>query len=191
MPAPDPVPAAEPAHLEITQDHEYTDDEFGGPLPVFWAKGHGHDPLAFIRAVVDYCLDNGADIPAIEDGLLPEETWQQNLSLRDGVEYRRDPEPPTSPRSSRFPVTVLDLESPRRSGGTKCGVDGCDEPYSVGTPIRVLIEPGMGEPELGAPRLFLRVWLCREHHRRFPEPSYRVCMIPVGAEVVLPAVSRD
>ena len=169
--------------IEITQDSEF-DGEVGGPLDVFWAKGHGHDPREFIRAVLDYCLFNDVDIPAIAYDDTPVETWQQNVSHQGAIEYRRDPTPPESSRSPRFPITVLDLDR-RTRGGVKCSVDDCSEPWSVGTPARVVVEPA---PDGDASRRYMsvRMWFCREHRRQIPEPSYRVCMVPVGAEIVLP-----
>jgi hypothetical protein len=167
--------------IEIIQDSEF-DGEVGGPLAVFWSKGHGHDARDFIRAVLDYCLDNDVDIPAIayDDALV--ETWQQNVSRQGAIEYRRDPTPPESSRSPRFPITVLDLERGAR-GGFKCAVDDCSEPWSVGTPARVCVEPSDGATSY----MSVRMWFCRDHRRQLPEPSYRVCMVPVGAEIVLPA----
>lgn len=167
---------------EIFQDHEFTGSEIGGPMAVFWAKGHGFDPRGFIRAVLDYCLDNDVDIPAITGDDAPVETWQQNVTQGGAIEYRRDPTPPSSLRSSRFPVTVLDLDS-RRHGGTKCAVSDCREPWSAGTPVQVRVEPDTEEP---GPYMAVCLWLCREHRTALPEPFYRVCMVPVGATILLP-----
>lgn len=172
--------------IEINQDHECDEGEVGGAIPVFWTKGHGHDPDEFVRACIDYCLYNDVTIPRfVPYDDRPVETWQQNVAVQDGIEYRRDPTPPKSPRSSRFPITILDLEQPRRRGGTKCGITGCDEPWGRGIPIRVSIEPD----DTGMRYMAAQIWLCREHAKRFPEPSYRVCMVPIGAEIVLPAAS--
>jgi hypothetical protein len=173
--------------IEIVQDSEFDelDGGVGAPLAVFWAKGHGHDPRKFIRAVLDYCLFEDADIPAIAYDDAPIETWQQNVSHQGAIEYRRDTTPPESSRSPRFPITVLDLER-RTRGGFKCMVDDCHEPWSVGTSARVVVEP---TPDGDAPPsryMSVRMWFCREHRRHLPEPSYRVCMVPVGAEIVLP-----
>lgn len=169
--------------IVINQDNEYDDGEVGGPIPVFWTKGHGHDAGEFMRAVVMFCLDNDVTIPRLDPwDDKPVETWQQNVAVHDGIEYRRDKTPPTSSRSSRFPITILDLEGPRRHGGTKCGVDHCDEPWGRGTPVRVAIEP----TDAGLDYMGVTIWLCREHAKRFPEPSYRVCMVPIGATITLP-----
>lgn len=170
--------------IEIVQDSEW-DGELGGPLGVFWTRGHGHDARDFIRAVLDYCLYNDVDIPAITGDDAPVKTWQQNVSHQDSVEYQRDPTPPTSVRSPRFPITLLDLEGPRRHGGTKCSVDDCPEPWSQGAPVQVRIEADV--EGAGLRYMAVRMWFCRKHARQFPEPSYRVCMIPAGAEILLPA----
>jgi hypothetical protein len=175
------------SEIEICQDHEFDDAAgIGGPLPVFWAKGHGFDDRAFIRAVLDYCLDNHVDIPAITMNDAPVETWQQNVARSGSIEYQRDSSPPTSSRSPRFPITLLDLDR-RGHGGTRCAVTGCDEPWSTGAPVRVCVEPGSGEAELGAPYMAVCLWLCREHRKHLPEPLYRVCLVPVGATILLPA----
>lgn len=173
--------------IQIEQDHEYDSGEVGGPLAVFWCKGHGHSESAFIRAVLDYCLDNDVDIPAIRWDDRPVESWQQNVAHQDGIEYRRDLTPPTSPRSSRFPITILDLEGPRRHGATKCAVNHCNEPWGRGAPVRVVVEPSMGSPYYGDEHMDVTLWLCREHAKRLPEPSYRVCLVPVGAVITLEA----
>lgn len=170
--------------IEIFQDY---DADGGGPMATFWAKGHGHDDRDFIRSVLDYCLYHDVDIPAIATHDEPVETWQQNISREDEIEYRRYPDPPTSPRSPRFPITILDLEGVRRHGGTACSVDDCHEPWFVGSPVRVQVEPDPGKIELGSPYMAVRLWLCREHRRRLPEPFYRLCLIPVGATILLPA----
>jgi hypothetical protein len=171
--------------IVINQDHEIDyDGEVGSAVPVFWAKGHGYDEGEFVRAVIDYCLGNDVTIPRFDPyDDKPVETWQQNVSVHDGIEYRRDSTPPNSLRSSRFPITILDLERPRRRGATKCGVNGCDEPWGLGVPIKVAIEPD----DSGMAYTAVTIWLCREHAARFPEPSYRVCMVPVGATIMLPA----
>ncbi len=170
---------------EIVQDHEY-DEEIGGPLAVFWAKGHDYDTRAFIRAVLDYCMDEDVDIPSITADDTPIQMWQRNVTRRDGVEYVRDVTPPESLRSSKFPITVLDLEGARRHGGTKCSISDCHEPWSVGRPVRVVVEPTDGGAEIGSPYMAAEMWLCRGHSRRMPEPNYRVCLVPVGAEILLP-----
>lgn len=170
------------SELEIYQDHEF-DPDFGdnGPRPMFWAKGHGHDIREFIRAILKYCLDNDVDIPAIPCDIEPVETWQQNVEHDGGIEYWRDSIPPSTPRTSRFPITLLDLDRQGR-GGTKCSVIYCSEPWSTGPTASVRVEPS-DDSEYAS----VRVWLCREHRNRWPEPSYRVCMIPVGATILLSA----
>lgn len=169
--------------LVIYQDHEYDGDfELGDLVPSFWTKGHGHEPCAFIRAVVAYCLDNDVDIPAIPQDVDPVELWQQNIAVDGGVEYRRGPTPPTSSRTSRFPITLLDLETLRRRGSTKCSVIGCSEPWSVSSPAaRLCVERHQRKNEIS-----VQLWLCREHQKCWPEPLWRVAVVPVGATVMLP-----
>lgn len=165
--------------IVIEQDWEWDEDQgLGAPMPVFWAKGHGHDHNEFIREVIEHCLDDDSDIPAIPADAALEEVWQQNVAHNESIEFRRTTEVPASLRSPKFPVTVLDLAGPRKGGAKGCGIDRCGEAWSSGVPVRVLIDT---DSEYMAAHL----WLCREHSKRFPEPSYRVCMIPVGATVVL------
>jgi hypothetical protein len=178
--------------IEIYQDAEYDDGEFGSFLPVFWTKGHDLDENQFRRAVVEFCLDEERDIPAIswEDDI--REMWQRNVEVSGGgVEYRRTTQPHAYPGSmdgqETFPITILDLEVSRR-GAHKCSVIRCNEPWSMGSPARVAVSPTIGdEHELGGtPQVSVYLWLCREHRKAFPEPSYRVFMVPVGATIMLP-----
>lgn len=170
--------------IAIEQDSEYDPDEgLGSELRTFWAPGHGHDPDAFVRAVIDHCLDYSGSVPAIDaEEHEPVEVWQETVEHGDALEYRRTDQPPTSPRSKLEPITMLDLER-RTRGAIKCAVIDCRKPYSAGLPARVLIEPTNGDRA----HMHVRMWLCRDHTERFPGPSYRVCMIPVGAEILLPA----
>lgn len=169
--------------IDIHQDWEWDDDfGLGSPMPVFWAKGHGHDQNEFIRAVVEHCLDEYRDIPCIPADAEFVAMWQQNVSHNESIEFRRSTDAPMSPRSPKFPVTVLDLAGPRKGGAKGCAITGCDEAWSRGIPVQALIEP-TDESE----RMTAYLWLCREHAVRFPDPGYRVCMIPVGAQVVLEA----
>lgn len=175
--------------IDITQDYEFFDGEIGGRMATFWAPGHGHDTDAFIRGVLNLCLDEGADVPAITQDDTPVEMWQRNVESHDGVYYDRATEIPTHGRKPDwFPVTVLDVEPPRRGGGTKCGVDKCVQPWRSGEPIRVCIEP-TDDPDPGR-YMTVRVWLCREHAHRFPDPTYRVFMVPAGATVLLPSAQN-
>jgi hypothetical protein len=175
--------------IGITQDHEVDDDgEVGGPLAVFWAPGHGHDSGDFVRAVIEHCLDEGIDVPAIPADVEPVGLWQRLVPRQDCVEYQRtDFEPLYDPAN---PITVLDLDS-RGRGGTKCGVDECREPWSSGRPVRVSIEPSPGDASVNSPYMAVRIWLCREHASRFPDPSYRVFMVPVGATILLPSAAAE
>lgn len=167
--------------VEIEQDHEAFDDDIGSPMDVFWAKGHGHDPADFIRSVVEHCLDYGRSIPRIPDDLRPVEMWQRNVPSGDCIVYHRYAERPAGRGASRgmFPVTVLDVDG-RRSGATKCSVNGCENPWMSGRPVAAKVD--MDETYTA-----VTLWFCRKHGHKFPEPSYRVCMVPVGATIVLEA----
>lgn len=165
--------------IEINQDQEFDADrgEVLGPLDVYWAYGHGHNVGEFIRAVVDHCLEWSGEVPAIRAEDAPQELWQRSVEHGGAVEYQRRSEPPI--RHEWNPITILDLERGSH-GGTKCSVDGCSEPWASGPSARVRVDAAEDH-------VAVRLWLCREHQRRFPEPSYRVCMIPVGATILLPS----
>lgn len=167
--------------IEINQDREFDEDfaEVGGPMNIFWSYGHDHDVNRFVRAVIDHCLEDSGEVPAIRADDTPQQLWQRNVEHDGSVEYVRRSDPPT--RHEWKPVTLLDLEH-RRRGGTKCSVVGCHQPWSVGSSARVRVDTTEDHMDV-------RVWLCREHNERFPEPSYRVCMVPVGATILLPEVS--
>lgn len=170
--------------IEIYQDNEYDGEEFSAPLPVFWAKGHDLNHNDFLRAVVEYCIEEcDFEIPAMSWDDDIDEQWQRNVEVPGGgVEYWRTTEPPEYPGSMEgketFPITILDLEK-RRRGAHKCSVTHCREPWSVGSPARVRVSTDEKE-------VSVYLWLCREHLKAYPEPSYRVCMIPVGATIMLP-----
>jgi hypothetical protein len=175
--------AAQP--IEINQDHEVDDGEYtGNPVDCFWTHGHGHHADDVIRAVLDHCMEEELDIPRInlwEDGVI--ELWQRSVDRGDFVEYvRANTVPEGHPRRDWQPITLLDLNRPGR-GGPKCSVNGCKEPWSVGAPVQVVVEPAGGL----ADRTSVRMHLCRAHRRVMPEPSYRVCLVPVGAEILLPS----
>ena len=179
------MPSIEPAGtpIEINQDREFDEDwdGVGETLLVFWALGHGHDPDAFVRAVVDHCLEYDGGVPQIRPEDAPQEVWQRNVEHQDAIEYRRSSAPPEDgyDRKRSIPITVLDLER-RTHGATKCSVDRCGEPWTSGATAQVCVDTRDGDT------YYVRLWLCREHSRQFPEPSYRVCMVPVGATVMLP-----
>lgn len=175
--------------IDIAQDYEfYEDSGLGGPMLSFWAPGHGHDPEQFIRAVIDHMLSYGGSVPRIDPEDKPVEMWQRTVEQHDGVEYERMPTKPETSASylQAEPITLLDLER-RGRGGTKCGVSGCSKPWSSGNPAIVRVEADDRGPTVNTPYMSVRMWFCREHSRRFPEPSYRVCMVPVGATIMLPA----
>ena len=166
--------------LVIEQDYELDfDGEVGSPLAVFWTADHGHDPTALIRAIVEHCLDCGRDIPRIPDDARPVEMWQQNIPRGDAVEYHRHAEkPPGVPHRHLHPVTVLDVDR-RQSGAPICSVQGCHRPWHIGHTITAVVDLTEGDHEAVSMRM------CREHSARFPAPSYRVRMVPVGATIVL------
>lgn len=175
--------------IAITQDYEFDEDfGLGNPMLSFWAYGHGHNPEQFIRAVIDHALTEHGSVPRIDPEDEPVEMWQRTIERHDGVEYSRIlAESDDAHGRGAKPVTVLDLER-RGRGGTKCGVTGCDRPWSSGKPAIVRIEADGTGPSLNnVPYMSVRMWFCREHTRLFPEPSYRVCMVPVGATILLPA----
>lgn len=164
--------------IEIEQDYEVDDDgDVGGRLACWWARGHGHKAEDFAMAVVGYCLDCDAETPRIDlDDI--KELWQRNIPVGDSVQYRRSTEPPKGPRDEAFPVTVLDIEA--RRGGRKCAVNGCRNPWFASRPVQVA-------DKVDADYMAIDITLCREHSQRFPEPSYRVRFVPVGATIMLPA----
>lgn len=182
------MPETQELTIEITQDYEFDEDcGLGGPMLSFWAEGHGHDPEQFIRAIIDYTLTEHGSVPRIDPEDQPLKMWQRTIERGDGVEYRRHlAESDDAHGRGAKPITVLDLERPRR-GGTKCGVVGCTNPWSSGPSAIVRVEADGRGPTVNNPYMSVRLWFCREHSRQFPEPSYRVCMVPVGATIMLPA----
>lgn len=172
------------SEIGIEQDYEVDDDgEVLGSLLSFWTRGHGFNPDAVIRAVVDFSLEEHRSVPRIDEGGPVDEVWQKTVHRASGVwEYRRsDVEQP-----GWDPITLVDLEH-RYRGGRKCAVQHCPEPGRIGEPVRLLIEPS----DSGMSSDVAYVYVCRFHAKRFPQPPYRVCMIPVGAEVVLPAPDSE
>lgn len=183
--------------IDIIQDHEFDEDSgVGAPMLTFWAEGHGHDAAKFIRAVVDYTLDNDGSVPRIDPDDEPVEMWQRIVEREGGVEYSRRPKNQDSScarvtvRAGWEPITVLDLER-RGRGGTKCGVKGCAKPWSAGMPAIVRIETDNRGPTVDGSYMTVLMWFCREHQNHFPAPSYRVCMVPVGATILLPAPEQE
>jgi hypothetical protein len=173
--------------IQIEQDHEMGyDGEVSSRINVFWAKGHGHETDKFIRAVIDHCLEYDEGIPAISWEDRPQEVWQHTESAGECMwEYIRANEPSWNAGRKAEPITLLDLDR-RGRGARKCHIQDCREPWSISTPVQVCIEPGMGGASINDPRMTVYITLCREHLKRFPEPSYLVCLIPVGATILLP-----
>lgn len=175
-----------PAMIAITQDCEFDEDcGLGGLMLSFWTEGHDHDPEQFIRAVIDHTLEGSGSVPRIERGDKPVEMWQRIIDRRDGVEYSRHSTAPEGSYPRAEPITLLDLERHSR-GGIKCGVVDCVKPWSSGPAAVVRVEADGRGPTVNHPYMAVRMWFCREHTRQFPEPSYRVCMVPVGATIMLP-----
>lgn len=171
--------------IAITQDYEFDEDcGLGGPMLSFWTAGHGHDPEQFIRAVIDHTLEEHGSVPRIELEDKPVEMWQRTLDRRDGVEYSRQSTGPDGSVPRSVPITLLDLER-RSRGGTKCSVVDCTEPWSSGPSAIVRVEADDRGPTVKSPYVAVRMWFCREHRQQFPDPSYRVCMVPVGATIML------
>lgn len=179
--------------IGITQDYEFDEDcGLGGPMLSFWTEGHGHDPERFIRAVIDHTLEEHGSVPRIDPDDAPVEMWQRTIDRRDGVEYSRQSTAPEGSNPRAEPITLLDLERGHR-GGTKCGVIGCTKPWSSGLPVVVRVEADDRGPTVINSYMTVLMWFCRDHAHHVPEPSYRVCMIPVGATIMLPtpAAPRD
>lgn len=172
--------------IAITQDYEFDEDcGLGGSMLSFWTEGHGHDPEQFIRAVIDHTLEEHGSVARIELEDKPVEMWQRTIDRGDGVEYSRQSTAPDGSYPRAEPITLLDLERHSR-GGTKCGVVGCVNPWSSGPAAVVRVEIDGRGPTVNNSYMAVRMWFCREHTRQFPEPSYRVCMVPVGATIMLP-----
>lgn len=167
--------------IEIEQDYEVDDDGVvNGRLSCWWTEGHGHDETEFAVAVAQHCFDNGFQAPAIDlDDI--REMWQRNIPVGDSVLYRRSMEPPKGPRDEAFPVTVLDIEA--RRGGRKCAVHDCMNPWAMSRPVQVA-------DKVDGDYMAVDITLCREHSQRFPEPSYRVRFVPVGATIMLPTADE-
>ena len=193
----DTITGADPTALPIVieQDYEIEDDgEVGGPLAVFWTAGHGHDEHDVIRAVVEHCLAEGRDIPRIDGDHGPVEVWQTTLSRGDSIEYRRaatrEGLPPYTRAADITPVTLLDLDA-RARGAAICSIRDCRRPRSTGTPVRAVVAPTDGGAGVNDRHVSVEVWLCREHRGTLPDPYYRVCLVPVGAKILLPAPEGD
>lgn len=181
-----PINHTKPMAIEITQDYEFDEDfGLGNPMLSFWAPGHGHDPKQFIRAVIDHTLTEHGSVPRIEDEDHPVEVWQRIIERQDGIEYQRQTTKPDGLHPRAAPITILDLER-RSRGGTKCSVDRCNNPWSNGPTATIRVEADDRGPTVNNPYMAVRIWLCRDHQNQFPKPSYRVCMIPVGATIMLP-----
>src|ERR1700756_2643035 len=180
---PDFVPEPVVPGIEIEQDQEIDHDgELCGSINVFWAKRHGLDQDKFIRAVIDHCLEPEGGVPAIswEDELA--EVWQHLEPVGDNFEYHRSNESSWSAGRKAEPITLLDVDR-RGRGARRCQVHDCREPWSRSTPVQVCIDANDDD----AARMIVYMTLCRTHVVRFPKPSYRVCMVPVGATIELPA----
>lgn len=167
--------------IEIHQDHEFDENGVGGPLPVWWCRGHEVEREDFLTAVFEFCLDNCIDVPAIPFDAAVSRVWQHNVAVGDGVRYDRTSEKPTKPRSPFFPITVFDCYS-RTAGDRRCNVRGCKEPWHVTKPIRVI-----SSVEDSDDFWSVEVTLCAAHLKRFGDnASHRTLIVPVGATLQLP-----
>ncbi len=169
--------------IVIEEDFEYDGEDIGGPLGIYWTKGHGHDQRKLTEAVVTFCLDEYGGVPSIPEDTPIEELWQRNVEVGDGVYYERSATKPTARSDRAFPVTVLDTSTPRRGGVWGCAVRGCHEPWYCTVPLRVVVAATDAESD--------NYWsvdmrLCRDHHARLPGDYYRTLVVPVGTTVVLP-----
>lgn len=165
---------------EIVQLNEIADDgEVMDRMPSWYCEGHV-DRIEFIRALVDHCVDYGDTIPSID----PYSVKHQFLCKVGGHDGSwtadfRDDIPAGSRRKSWEPVTVFEVT--RRFGGVACSATGCTQPVSARIPVRAVLDATDGGP------LSLYFPLCTAHRGLFPDPIYRVCLVPVGATVVTPA----
>jgi hypothetical protein len=161
--------------MTIFRDHELDGQEIGSPLNVFWCEGHGFPPDDFILEVVKYCLDYYGNVPAIAEDDIPREMWQQVVPRGDVVEYQRTKEFDSKKRYGCKPITILDLES-RTSGGRKCMVNGCTNPWSSSFPMALAKLEG---------RFTIGITLCKAHKEDMPDYYYRMMLVPPGGKVVL------
>lgn len=166
--------------LEIVQLNEIADDgEVMDRMPSWYCEGHV-DRIEFIRALVDHCVDYGDTIPSID----PDSVKLQFLCKVGGHDGSwtadfRDDIPAGSRRKSWEPVTTFEVT--RRFGGVACAATDCTQPVSARVPVRAVLDATDGGP------LALFFPLCTAHRRLVPEPCYRVCLVPIGAVIQLPA----
>jgi hypothetical protein len=171
------------SEIEIQQDWEIDEDgEIGGPMHTYWCYGHGHKRSDFIRFVFELCVGQGV-VPRFDSMDHPVvEMWQVERPTGDGITYERHAIEPTNLRRhvEAKPITLLDLDY-LRHGGRSCSVVDCRNPWASTAPHPLIVEGDR-------PRVSLKVPLCREHKDAYPEPYYRMVVVPVGATVLLPAI---
>lgn len=164
--------------IEIVQFNEIADDgEVMDRMPSWYCQGHV-DHVEFIRALVDHCVDYGDSTPRIDPGSVKHQ-YLRKIGGYDGswTADLRDEIPAGSTRRSWEPVTTFEVA--RRFGGVACSVAGCTQPVAARVPVRAVLDAKNGS------RPDLRFPLCTVHRAVFPDPHYRVCLIPVGAVIGL------
>jgi len=164
--------------IEIIQLHDIDDDgEVGSPQQSWYCAGHvGIEE--FVHALVNHCIDYGNDVPRIDMDDV------NHLHLRKVGGHNgswtadfRD-ELPERGGKSWEPVTVY--ETPTKLGGMACSVSDCRRPTYTRHNMLAVLDATDGQ------RLGLNIGLCREHRDAFPDPYYRVFLVPVGATIQLP-----
>lgn len=174
-------PTADP--IEVEQLHDIDGDgELSGRTNCWYCEGHVN-PERFVRSVIDFVIEYGDRIPLIDLSWV-RHCWLYKRPNHGGswTADFRDEIPPRWRRRDWEAVTVLDCE--QRRGGPRCSVRDCTSISSVGHPVMVKIEAGDSHTSAD-------IWLCRRHSAQFPGPSYRVCMVPVGATIMLPAPGEN
>lgn len=165
---------------EIVQLNEIAEDgEVLDRMPSWYCEGHV-DRIEFIRTLVDHCVDYGDTIPSID----PDSVKHQFLYKVGGHDGSwtadfRDDIPAGSRRKSWEPVTTFEVA--RRFGGVACAAMGCTQPVAARVPVRAVLDAKDGG------QLALYFSVCIAHRALIPDPQYRVCLVPVGATVVMPA----
>ncbi|MGE0178102.1 MAG: hypothetical protein AB7G17_14675 [Phycisphaerales bacterium] len=165
---------------EIVQLNEIAEDgEVLDRMPSWYCEGHV-DRIEFIRTLVDHCVDYGDTIPSID----PDSVKHQFLYKVGGHDGSwtadfRDKIPAGSRKGSWEPVTTFEVA--RRFGGVACAAMGCTQPVAARVPVRAVLDAKDGG------QLALYFSVCIAHRALIPDPQYRVCLVPVGAIVVMPA----
>ena len=173
--------------IYIEQAHDVDEDgELGGLQQSWWAEGH-HETEPFVRALVDYAIENGDDtIPRIDLGLV-RHVWRRHRHLGDSWIFDDQPEIPAHARRKDWrPVTTYDAE--HRRGARQCAVRECGSAADVRVPlgIRWALD-GMAISDRT-----VDVALCRTHREELDMVKHwRTLVVPVGATLVLPKADGD